>query len=92
VGAVCAGADIGRFSADGGGLSRNGQRFEKLWIAPTAGIELRRGLVDGISVRVGGDVLRPLIRERYTVNGDEVVYRPPDVSVRLQAGVVVSTP
>ncbi len=92
VGALCAGGDLGRFSADGGGLSRNSERLDKLWISPAAGVELRSELIDGVSARVGGEVLRPLLRERYTVNGDEVVYRPPDVGLRVHAGVMVSTP
>jgi hypothetical protein len=89
---VCAGGGIGRFSADGSGLARNRERFDELWIAPAAGIELRRDILEGVAVRVGTDVLRPLIRERYTVNGEDIVYSPAEAVFRVQAGVAVSAP
>lgn len=88
--AVCAGAEVGRFSADGSGL-RDARRADNPWLAPTAGLELSPQLWQGVFVDVRADALVPLIRKYYAVNDTDDVFRPPPVALRFYLGVSLTT-
>ena len=88
--AACAAFELGKLNADGTGLSQNVRRFEALWLAPSLALELEQALGEGWGVQLRAEVLRPLLRERYTVNGSERVYDSPDAVLRAALGLVWS--
>lgn len=85
--AACAALEVGQLSADGTGLSQNVQQFSAWWVAPSLALELQQALTQAWALQLSGEVLRPLLRERYTVNGNQTVYESPEAVFRLYLGI-----
>jgi hypothetical protein len=86
-GDLCAGIEVGRFGADGAGLSREERKFGAIWLAPQLGLELSAGLGEEFALVLRGQMLAPLFSESYAVNGAEVVYEPPNLGGRFSLGL-----
>lgn len=86
-GKLCGALELGRFSADGGGLSRDEQSLGQWWLAPGLGLELEARLIPVLALQLRADALRPLVRRRYAVNTAELVYATPEVDTRLYLGL-----
>jgi len=85
--AACASVEVGQLSADGAGLSQNQHRFSPWWLAPSLAVELRQRLAGLWGLQLRAEALRPLSRQRYTVNDSESVYESPEAVLRLYMGV-----
>ena len=88
----CVAFELGRFAADGEGLSQDEQSFEQWWLAPSAGLALELAATHWLALEARADLSRPLTRRTYAVNGSEVVYEPPAIGSRLYLGVSVQRP
>lgn len=86
-GQLCAAFEVGRFGADGTGLSRDERRFSQWWLAPSVGFELLMPLSRLLVAEGGVEALRPLVRHDYGVNATELVYAAPLLGARLQLGL-----
>lgn len=88
----CVAFELGRFAADGAGLSQDEQSFEQWWLAPNAGLALELAATPWLALEARGELSRPLTRRSYAVNGNEVVYEPPAIGTRLYLGVGLQLP
>jgi hypothetical protein len=82
---ACAGFEAGAMNGEGYGFDRNVAQTG-LWLAPTlaAGLAVPLGDVLGVSLDVEG--LVPLVRDRYRLDGADVVHRPMALDVRVLLG------
>jgi hypothetical protein len=83
---VCAGGEAGWISARGLGLIE-AQQVDDTWLAPSLGLLGRwRGFAAGaLASRL--EVLLPLVRQPYVINGTETVHETPGWTVRGSLGV-----
>jgi hypothetical protein len=84
--AACAGLELGRLHADSSGLI-DSRRVNDLWLAPSAGLELRASIRPTLAAALRAEVLRPLPRKQYAVDETVVIHRPPALAPRLYLGV-----
>jgi hypothetical protein len=88
----CIALELGRFAADGAGLSQDERSFAEWWLAPSAGIALELAANPWLALEARAELSRPLLRRTYAVNGNEVVYEPPAIGGRLYLGVSLQIP
>lgn len=88
----CIGFELGRFAADGSGLSQEARAFEQWWLAPNGGLGLELAANPWLTFEARGELSRPLLRRTYAINGSEVVYEPPRIGSRLYLGVSAHLP
>jgi hypothetical protein len=86
-GQLCATFEVGRFGANGSGLSRDERSFRQWWLAPGVGFELMAPLSHLLVAEAGVEALRPLVRHDYGVNATELVYTAPELGARLHLGL-----
>jgi hypothetical protein len=88
----CVAFELGRFAADGAGLSQDERAFAQWWLVPNAGLALELAANRWLALEARGELSRPLTRRTYAVNGSEVVYEPPAIGSRLYLGVSLQLP
>jgi hypothetical protein len=82
---VCAGMELGRFSAESHGLAVAG-RVQDTWLAPSLGVDLRSNLLGPLAARSRLELLAPLRRQIYRVDLVEPIHEIPALTVRWSLG------
>jgi hypothetical protein len=86
---ACAGVELGRFAATGVAL-RDARAVRDLWLAPGVGLGFDWPLLADLALAAHVDLLTPLEREEYVINGAEAVHRVPPALLRLGLGLKIS--
>jgi hypothetical protein len=83
---VCAGGEAGLVSARGLGLV-DARKVDNLWLAPSFGLLGRwRGIATGaLTSRL--ELLLPLLRQPYVINGTQTVHQTPSWTARWALGI-----
>lgn len=89
--APCLAVDAGRLQVAGVGLAPSNS-VTPVWLAPGFVGRLAWEIVGVLVVEVSGEVLFPLVRDRFYVNADTTLYRTPPVSLGATAGLGVRFP
>jgi len=86
---LCAGIEAGTLTARGSGLV-DARSVSDVWVAPQLGLQLEAALSRRLSLHLRGDVLVPLFRQGYVVNGTDAVDDVSRVGVRGVFGMSLS--
>jgi hypothetical protein len=87
----CAAIDAGRLEAVGVGVTP-AESASPPWVAPGLVARLEWEIASLLVVEVSGEVLFPLVRDRFFVNSDTTLFRTPPVAGGAAAGLGVRFP
>jgi hypothetical protein len=88
---ACAGVELGRTSARGIGLQQ-AATFADWWLASGTGLDLSGELGASWFWQAQADAVVPWLREKYLLNGTDVVHRAPLPGFRADLGIGVAIP
>jgi hypothetical protein len=77
--APCLALEVGQLQASGSRVMP-AQRIDRPWLAPGLLTRLELQLFDVLVIELTGEILAPVVRDRFFVNADATVYRTPAVT------------
>jgi hypothetical protein len=87
--AACGGLDAGQLTVRGAGLV-DSRIVHDPWLSVQAGLALSRELGAGLALQARGDLVVPLLRQRYAVNDTETVHHVASLGAHVALGMRVA--
>jgi hypothetical protein len=89
--APCVALELGQLQARGSGVSPKRQ-IDRPWLAAGALTRFELELLDALVLEVAGEILAPVVRDRFFVNTDATVYRTRAISLGATLGLAFRFP